>query len=177
MIAIHGLTVNAVLSLRAFALRRLQFAQLLAANASLTVSRYFRLMALAMTDIFFTVPLAAFTIWLDVTATPVGPWISWADTHFDYSRVEQIPAVIWRQDRLIVVCMEFTRWSAPFCALVFFAYFGFAEEAKKNYKRLFNAARKAVGLSANAPATLPSYSVECVYILFVLDLLYAHVLL
>ncbi|KJA26520.1 hypothetical protein HYPSUDRAFT_36232 [Hypholoma sublateritium FD-334 SS-4] len=152
-------SVYCVLSLRAFAARRLQFSQLLSANASLTVSRYFRLMALAMTDVLFTVPLAVFTIWLDATATPIGPWISWADTHFNYSRVEQIPSILWRQNRLLSVCIEFTRWTTPFCAIVFFAYFGFAEEAKKNYRRTFTALRKVVGCAPVEQSTLPSWSI------------------
>ncbi|KAJ7759959.1 fungal pheromone STE3G-protein-coupled receptor [Mycena metata] len=130
--------VYAILALRAFNARRIAFSQFLAPSTSsavpgLTASRYLRLMALAVTAIILTTPLGIFAIWLNLTATPVGPWVSLSDTHFMFSRVEQIPAILWRGDRLLVIALEFTRWAAPATALVFFAFFGFAVEARKNY--------------------------------------------
>jgi hypothetical protein len=101
------------------------------------MTRYFRLMALAMSEIIFTTPLAIFTMYLNTALSPIGPWISWADTHYEYFRVRQIPAILWRSDRTHVIALEFTRWVAPLCALLFFAFFGFAHEARKNYSRLF----------------------------------------
>ena len=115
----------------------MEFGRFLSSNKSLTVNRYFRLMALAMTDIMFTTSLATFMMWLNATATVIGPWRSWADTHFDFGRVGQFPAVLWRGERLTVIAMEFSRWVAPFCAIVFFAFFGFADEARKNYCKAF----------------------------------------
>ncbi|KAF9468420.1 fungal pheromone STE3G-protein-coupled receptor [Collybia nuda] len=129
--------IYCVLSLRSFARRRVEFGQFLSSNKSLTVSRYFRLMALAMSEILFTTPLAIFMMWLNATATPIGPWRSWEDTHFDYGRVEMFPAFLWRTDRLTVIAMEFSRWVTPLCALVFFAFFGFADEAKRSYRNVF----------------------------------------
>jgi hypothetical protein len=144
---------SVALSLRSFAKRRMEFGQFLSSNKSLTVSRYFRLMALAMTEIIFTTPLAIFMIWLNATATPIGPWRSWEDTHFAFSRVEQIPSIFWRTNRLLVVAFEFSRWVTPLCALVFFAFFGFADEAKRHYRIAFWWLAKPFGLS---PATAHS---------------------
>lgn len=118
-------------------------------------------MALAVSEIIFTTPLAIFTIWLNATVSPIGPWRSWDDTHFDYSRVEQIPALFWRSNHLLVVAMEFTRWLPPFCALVFFAFFGFADEARKNYRALFWRIAKPLGFT-------PSQSNQMVSIGFVI---------
>jgi pheromone a factor receptor len=101
------------------------------------MARYFRLMALAMSEILFTTPLAVFTLYLNTALSPIGPWKSWEDTHFGYERVRQIPAFLWRSDRTHVISLEFTRWVAPLCALVFFAFFGFADEARKNYSKFF----------------------------------------
>ncbi|KAJ7642964.1 fungal pheromone STE3G-protein-coupled receptor, partial [Mycena polygramma] len=137
--AIYG-----VLSLRAFTKRRAAFAQFLAPASSsphssasalpgLTASRYLRLMALSFTAILLTTPLGIFAIWLNLTATPVGPWRSLSDTHFMFSRVEEVPAFFWRGVRLVEVGIEFTRWTAPLTALVFFGFFGFAIEARKHY--------------------------------------------
>ncbi|TFK65312.1 fungal pheromone STE3G-protein-coupled receptor [Pluteus cervinus] len=125
------------LALWEFNKRRLQFSQFLNANSALTVSRYFRLMALAMVEMMCTTPLAIFVIWLNATTTPIEPWVSWADTHFDYERVEQIPSIIWRGNHLMVISFELTRWAAPFCAITFFCFFGFAQEARRNYIELF----------------------------------------
>jgi len=129
------------MSLRAFYRRRLEFSRILkSSNSSLTMGRYFRLMALAMTDILLTTPLAIFIIWLNATVSPVQPWRGWEDTHFNYSRIDQIPAVFWKNKPTFVMIMELTRWLAPLCAFVFFAFFGFADEAKRYYTRLFSKA-------------------------------------
>ncbi|KAG5651335.1 hypothetical protein H0H81_009043, partial [Sphagnurus paluster] len=141
--------IVAMLSLRAFARRRLEFGRFLASNKSLTISRYFRLMALAATEIMLTTPLAVFLLWLNVTATPIDPWTSWADTHYDYSRVEQYPAIIWRNgNRPRIIAMELSRWVIPLCALVFFSFFGFAEEAKRNYRAAFQRIINTLGFSS-----------------------------
>ncbi|KAJ6629055.1 fungal pheromone STE3G-protein-coupled receptor [Mycena sp. CBHHK59/15] len=150
--------VYCVMSLRCFTRRRAEFAQFLSSNTSITASRYFRLMALATTEICFTTPLAIFTIYLNAVVTPVGPWVSFADTHFDYGRVEQFPAFLWRAEPLNVAAIELTRWASPFCALVFFAFFGFAVEARKHYRTAFWAVAKRVGFepAATASSGLPS---------------------
>ncbi|THH33304.1 hypothetical protein EUX98_g915 [Antrodiella citrinella] len=128
--------VYCVLTLRAFFRRRAAFAQYLASNPSLTTNRYFRLMALASTELMCTIPISSYGLYLNLSAAPMHPWISWADTHFDYWQVNQVPAAVWRQDSNASVAFELSRWAAPFCAFVFFAYFGFAAEARKNYSTL-----------------------------------------
>ncbi|KAF9441476.1 pheromone receptor [Macrolepiota fuliginosa MF-IS2] len=125
--------VYCTLTLYTFARRRLEFSRILASHPSITPWRYFRLMALAMTELMLTMPLAAFVIWLNATAEPIEPWVNWADTHFRYSRVEMYPALLWRRSSIFVASMEFTRWVVPACVFIFFGFFGFAEEARKNY--------------------------------------------
>ncbi|KAJ7231512.1 pheromone A receptor-domain-containing protein [Mycena rebaudengoi] len=145
--------VYCILSLRCFARRRAEFNQFLASNKSLTASRYFRLMALATTEICLTTPLAAFMIYLNATVTEVGPWISLADTHFDFFRIEQFAAILWRSNGMLVVALEFTRWMNPLCAFVFFSYFGFAVEARKNYSLAFWKLAKCVGYTPKTSTT------------------------
>ncbi|KAJ6468596.1 hypothetical protein DFH09DRAFT_1480337 [Mycena vulgaris] len=113
------------LALRAFLRRRAAFAQFLfipsSSHASgLTPSRYLRLMALALTH-----------------RRPLGPWRSLSDTHVMFSRVEQIPATLWRGSPQLVLAPEFSRWASPTCALIFFAFFGFAVEARRHYALFF----------------------------------------
>ncbi|KAG6843884.1 hypothetical protein H0H87_012024, partial [Tephrocybe sp. NHM501043] len=112
-------------------------------------------MALATSDIMFTTPLGIYMLWLNATTTEIGPWRSWADTHFDYSRIEQYPGIIWRMDHRMVVTMEFSRWVAPACALLFFAFFGFADEARRHYRSAFWAMAKPFGFEP-APAPIKS---------------------
>ena len=153
------LKLFSALSLREFMRRQSQFGEFLSSNKSLTVSRYFRLMALACTEILCTTPLAIFITWLNLTAQPVEPWKGWSDTHFDYSRVEQIPSILWHQNNLLVIGMELSRWVVPFLAFVFFGYFGFAEEARKHYRLAFWAVAKRFGFSPppkSNPGSLPS---------------------
>ncbi|KAJ7611055.1 fungal pheromone STE3G-protein-coupled receptor, partial [Mycena polygramma] len=139
-----------VRSLRAFAAHRAAFAQLLSAHAALTPSRYLRLSALALTDLLLTAPLAAFTIALNATATPISPWLSWADTHFDFSRVVQIPRLAWAgapnghaAKGASGIAIELTRWASPACALIFVGFFVFAQEARRNYGVLFGRVGRA----------------------------------
>jgi hypothetical protein len=102
----------------------------------MTMSRYFRLMALALTEMSLNMPLGILAIVLN-TRSKIEPWINWEDTHFDYGRVEQFPAVLWRNGSLEETQLELTRWLVPFCAFIFFAFFGFSEDARKRYTSVF----------------------------------------
>ncbi|KAJ3973664.1 pheromone receptor [Lentinula raphanica] len=134
------------LSLRAFAQRRLEFSQFISCNKTLTIGRYFRLMALAMTELMCTVPLSVVTIWLTAVSTPISPWISLANTHIDFSRVEQFPSVIYEADPRMALGLQINRWASVVCALIFFAFFGFAEEARRNYTMWFHSLLRILGL-------------------------------
>ena len=107
---------------------------MLSSNSSLTLHRYFRLMALATVELLCTTPFSSYFIYLDATSMPISPYKGWADLHFDYSRVDQVPSVIWHLSSTEAVALELTRWLMVVCALVFFLFFGFAEEARRNYK-------------------------------------------
>ncbi|KAG2040967.1 pheromone A receptor-domain-containing protein [Suillus americanus] len=127
--------------------RRAQFMEFLSVNKNLSSSRYFRLMGLAGIEMLCTVPLGAYVIYLNATAQPVLPWISWADTHSNFSFVEQIPSVLWRMSGPTVLSIELSRWLLIVCAFVFFAFFGFADEARKNYRLAYVSVAKRVGIS------------------------------
>ncbi|THH17673.1 hypothetical protein EW146_g3177 [Bondarzewia mesenterica] len=129
--------VYCLLTLRAFLKRRAQFSQLISTHSSLTINRYFRLMALASADLLFTVPYSLYGLYLNLTSSPLFPWRGWADTHFQFSRVLLIPSSAWHSNHSFAFGLELSRWIVPVCAIVFFAFFGFAEEACRNYCRLF----------------------------------------
>ncbi|EMD35181.1 STE3-like pheromone receptor B mating type [Gelatoporia subvermispora B] len=125
--------VYCALSIRQFLIRRAEFNKFLSSNTSLTANRYFRLMALATTELMCSTPISAYGMYLNLSGSNVRPWISWADTHYGFSRVDQYPAVIWRSDKQNIIAFELTLWLPIFCAVVFFAFFGFALEARNNY--------------------------------------------
>ena len=121
-----------VLAIRAFMGRRQEFGDLLAANTNLTYSCYRRLVALAAVDFCFTIPMALWAIIANGAMLKVYPWISWADTHRGYSKIRQFPRIL--APPATIYSFETTRWSAVLCAFVFFGFFGFADEARKNYR-------------------------------------------
>ncbi|KAJ4477083.1 pheromone A receptor-domain-containing protein [Lentinula lateritia] len=129
--------VYSSLILRTFYMRRIHFNQVLSSNGMINPSRYLRLMLLALIDIMCTLPIGTYTIYISLKGLPLAPWISWDDTHFDFGFVQLIPAVIWRSDFRTYTSVQITRWLPIVCAFVFFALFGFAEEAMKNYRRAF----------------------------------------
>ncbi|THH13628.1 hypothetical protein EUX98_g9699 [Antrodiella citrinella] len=125
--------VYAGLTLRAFWVRRIQFSELVSSASSMTVNRYFRLMLLSCLTMLLNTPLSAFSIYINTHGLQLSPWVSWSDAHYNFSFVEQIPAVIWRSSVTYIVSAEMSRWIYPFSALIFFGLFGFADEARRNY--------------------------------------------
>jgi pheromone a factor receptor len=88
---------------------------------------------------------------LNTVVNNVAPWKGWADTHADFSRVDEIPAIIWRNSpNGLGTALELSRWLAVLCAFTFFAFFGFAEEARKNYYSAAQSIAKRVGISSTS---------------------------
>lgn len=108
-----------------------------------------------------TIILCSYNLYVTTAATQVLPWRGWADTHSDYRRVEQFPAMIWHLIPGKVLALELTRWLAVFAAFIFFAFFGFAEEARKNYSSAAQSIGKHVGISSTESTWLgPSMYVQ-----------------
>lgn len=135
-----------VLSLREFMKRRAQFSQLLSSSSSLTINRYFRLMALSMAEIVINLPLSTYGLYFNILSQPIYPWQGWANLHFDYFIVDTFPSVLWRSNIHAVVNLELSRWSLVLGAFIFFGFFGFAEEARKKYYSAFRAVAKIFGV-------------------------------
>lgn len=108
-------------------------------------------MALASTELLCTIPISSYGLYLNLTAAPMNKWISWSDTHFNYSKIGQFPSALWRVDHTTAVAFELSRWSAVFCAFVFFGFFGFAGEARKNYRLAFQTIIRILGISLLKP--------------------------
>jgi hypothetical protein len=137
---------NLVLTIRLFWKSSQQLKEIQGSNKSLNHNRYMRLIALSGTQLLFGLPLSLYYLYLNAHVVPVSPWISWEDTHFNYSHVSQIPSVIWRADPFLHAEIESTRWSVIPCAFLFFIFFGFAEEARKHYRLAYSFARSRLPL-------------------------------
>ncbi|ETW79704.1 putative B mating type protein [Heterobasidion irregulare TC 32-1] len=139
--------VYCVLSIRQFWIRKQQFNDIVSSNRNLNQSRYLRLIALAGIELLGTIPLGSYSLYLNTTNNSIHPWISWADTHFDFSHVGQIPSVIWRADSQVEASVELSRWLIVLCAFIFFAFFGFAQEARRHYSLVYTHVSSRLGYS------------------------------
>nr|AIX99553.1 pheromone receptor [Cyclocybe aegerita] len=153
--------IYCILTLREFMKRRAQFSQFLSSsNSSLTVNRYFRLMCLATAELIFNIPISTYGLYLNITMRPIYPWKSWSDIHFDWYTIDTIPAVLWRSSSIMTANLELSRWSVVLCAVVFFGFFGFADEARKHYRAAYWAIAKLFGVvppSSSLDASLPVF--------------------
>ncbi|KAI8992846.1 STE3-domain-containing protein [Trametes punicea] len=136
------------LTLRAFLKRRRDFNTLVASNNNLTFNRYFRLMGLAAIEVIFTIPLTVYNMVMDLTTLPIYKFVGLADLHFWFSRVDQKSAVSWRSDPGTVERMRLRQWLVIGCALLFFLFFGLAEEARKHYRLALSSVAKRVGITS-----------------------------
>ena len=130
--------------------RRKELKDLIIANSNLTYNNYWRLVALASVDFCFTVPLGICSIVLN-TKVGIRPWVSWDDTHWGYSRVDLFPRVVADQAPFFLVGLRIRQWSTVLCAFIFFGFFGFADEAMKNYRLLGSTVAKRLGYEPSTP--------------------------
>lgn len=136
--------VYCTLSIKALNECRTQIKAILSSNSNLSASRYFRLMLLAGTEILCTTSIACYALYLNLSS-PLEPYISWENVHVGFSRVDQYPALEWKSVPVWNSSLELTRWGPIICAFIFFAFFGFADEARKNYRSAFDSVAKRVG--------------------------------
>ncbi|KAF8809922.1 STE3-domain-containing protein [Phlegmacium glaucopus] len=144
--------VYATLTIIAFCKNRSQFNAMLSSYSKMTSNRFLRLMCLAGVEVMFTVPVCIYAIVLQTQTLPLYPWISWANVHSYFDRADQFPALLWRdpRNRIGEISIESTRWDVVFCAFVFFIFFGFADEARKNYRSAYQSVAKRIGISTGS---------------------------
>ncbi|KAG6906376.1 hypothetical protein DXG01_014249 [Tephrocybe rancida] len=124
--------IYAALALRHFFLRRITFARHLQnSNSALTSSRYFRLICMAVVQMFWGLLVIILNVWL-TCRNGLRPWTGWADVHSNFSRVAVFPM------RLIPVegvrWTFFAWWVIPVSSVLFFVFFSFGEDAMKEYR-------------------------------------------
>ena len=137
-----------VLALRQFLKRRKSFEMLLSSNSTgMQKNRYIRLMWLCCIDLVLSVPFQIYNLVNNLVNVPLFPWVSWADTQFDWYRVD-----FFR--RRIIDLQPFARFNLigylviqPLLSIVFFMLFGFTRETMKGYKNAFYFCMKPFGVN------------------------------
>ena len=135
---------------------------MLGSNNNPNRSRYIRLIVLSATQVLASLPITLFSLFCNLYYIPIHPWISWDNTHLDYSVVGQFPSAVWRADATLGVLPELDRWILVFAAFIFFAFFGFAEEALRHYRKAYTYASHSLHLpglrKSGAGSSLPHTS-------------------
>uniref|UniRef100_A0A0W0FUY8 Putative STE3-like pheromone receptor STE3_Mr8 n=1 Tax=Moniliophthora roreri TaxID=221103 RepID=A0A0W0FUY8_MONRR len=108
-------------------------------NHSLNRQRYWRLTGLAAIEMIGTIAISCFNIFLNIRSG-IQPWISWENTHYNFSRVQLFPALLWRQFPYSSVAIETSRWIPVLCAFLFFLVFGTSREARNSYRNTYKIA-------------------------------------
>jgi pheromone a factor receptor len=106
-------------------------------------------MAISATEILGTIPLGTLLI-VKNAKLGVHPWRGWAYTHDHYSVVHQVPASIWKNVPDGAFGLEMYRWLLVLCAFLFFALFGFADEARRHYRSVYASIASRIGYSISA---------------------------
>ncbi|TFY56542.1 hypothetical protein EVG20_g8891 [Dentipellis fragilis] len=142
-----------------FMKRRIAFTTHLAnSNSALTTNRYLRLMGMSVVMMAWDSALTSYDLAVN-TAPGLRPWISWANVHSNFSRVDLYATLILPPGYIKQV-MAFW-WAIPVSAYIVFFFFGLGEEAKKEYRKVWNLFRTKVlrkPAQQDFTSSLPSYN-------------------
>ncbi|KAG9039977.1 a-factor receptor [Tulasnella sp. JGI-2019a] len=137
--------VYCTLSIRAFFRQRRAFLEVLqSTNSGLNVNRYFRLMALAATELCFGLPFSVYVLAMNISGN-WHPWISWANTHADFNRTEYVPWGIFMLYRNTYIIFQVTRYALPAGGFFFFFYLGLSGEAGQFWARRVESVKRLCG--------------------------------
>lgn len=130
--------VYACLTIYSFIQTRRQFSQVLSeSGADLNLSRFFRLMAVATTDMAFSLPLSLYFMIANMIFYPVEPWVSWDETHSFINEVWIVSYEDIRSIPSLKISYSLNLWLIPGCAFLFFMFFGLSSEVVNGYQRMF----------------------------------------
>jgi len=136
------------LTFHAFRKIRAQSKDILSSHSNLTNSRYIRLMLLAATTAIGSAALQLNAL-VEEFSGKLEPWTSFKELHANISVVPKYSAEQWRPGSNASY-LELSRWLWVICALLFFAFFGFSDEAVKHYRYVMSLAGSYVGVSSES---------------------------
>lgn len=148
------------MALHNFIRRRLSFAaHLQNSNSALTPNRYLRLIAMSLTEMVWGTVLTSLNIWSNASGG-LRPWTTWADVHSNFSRVDSFSTAEMPQSFLRIVFLFW--WAIPASSYIFFIFFGFGEDARKEYGKAIvfirrRLLRQDIGEKCGWTVSLPSF--------------------
>ncbi|KAG8938555.1 a-factor receptor, partial [Tulasnella sp. 424] len=86
------------------------------------------------------------------------PWISWADTHLDFNRVEIVPFGFFQLFPRAWFLVNLSRYSLPLSSFLFFIYLGMSGEPGIFYRRQFWRLASLLGFPVPSADTSPQVS-------------------
>lgn len=121
-------------------------------------SKYYRILALGLFDVLFTLPISILGITVDAVQQPIDFWPGWTLAHADWSEIVQVPSDLWQSVFWVNFTIRWDEWINTAFALVFFLLFGFTHEARAGYRRALWAVAGLLGVSATAQPTTAAES-------------------
>ncbi|KAI0078449.1 fungal pheromone STE3G-protein-coupled receptor [Panus rudis PR-1116 ss-1] len=114
-----------------FIRRRIVFARHLEnSNSGLNTSRYLRLIMMAISQLFISTAATTASLVFSVKFD-YRPWTNWDDVHFNFSRIDRFPALLIPPYALHFYTALW--WIIPISSVSFFIFFGFGQEAMREY--------------------------------------------
>lgn len=143
-------------------------------TSTFTSDRYKRLMLFSSFETLLILPLSVYELYMATYLSPVQPYISWADTHSDWNRVDLHPLIFMKVVPRIWINLTLVSWSIPFAGVAFFGFFGLGERQRTAYKQLWHGFARAVCLTKGSHSTYGPGSLSVIglraYMLTVLSL-------
>ena len=129
--------------------RRATFAKHIAgSNAGLTPGRYFRLIAMALVEMFWSLTMIGLNVYFDYR-NGLRPWTNWDDVHYDWSRIGQFPQILIPPATLRWT--YFFYWTIPISSYLFVAFFVVGRDTFKEYTAVFVKCKKHFTRTCGAP--------------------------
>ncbi|KAK7680869.1 hypothetical protein QCA50_016179 [Cerrena zonata] len=125
--------IFALLTINHFIRRRITFARHLE-SSGLNMSRYLRLIMMAISELVVVIASTTASLVFSVKVN-YRPWTNWNDVHWNFSRIDRFPAAF-----LPPSARQFYTglwWIIPASSILFFLFFGFGQEAVKEYSACF----------------------------------------
>ncbi|KAH9976783.1 pheromone A receptor-domain-containing protein [Lactifluus volemus] len=131
-----------------FIKRKRKLAEVLAPHQGLQRNRYIRLMLLCCSEMIIVVPYSSFL--LSYTLKSGLYKFSWSLLRHNYTHVPQYSTTEWQSNPVEHVILEVDAWSLVYCSFAFFAFFGFAEEARDHYRRVYSSITRRTRFSKSS---------------------------
>jgi hypothetical protein len=130
-------------------------------NSNLNTGRFLRLIAISSVEMLLSIP---FSTWVLVQNSQVMVHSqSWADTHYQFSRIVYASINTRSVGAETYALQNFARWIPVFTAFLYFAFFGMQEEAMSGYTSAWEALSRTMGRVARylTPSTSRFYRDSC----------------